>query len=82
MAVCNNCGPGRVGQFNSQNAMNGWCGDLALPAESRLSHGSIETENYTGTRLQGATDKVTWQWLELFQSGNGCENSRIQQRTT
>ena len=49
--VGNNCGHSRIGQFNSQNAMNGWCGELALPPKSRLSHGSIGSENHTGNRL-------------------------------
>jgi len=30
--VCNNCGHSRAGKYNSQDAMNGWCGGLALPA--------------------------------------------------
>jgi len=32
--VSNSCGHSRVARFNSQNAKNGWCGGLALPANT------------------------------------------------
>jgi hypothetical protein len=30
----NNCGHSRIDQFDSQDAANGWCGELALPANT------------------------------------------------
>lgn len=52
VAEHNNCSHIRAGQFDTQNATNGWGGELALPARSRL----IQRRTAVSIRLPDGCD--------------------------
>ena len=52
--LSNNCGHSRVGRFDSQNAMNGRCGGLALSATTCLSQTSLSCHYRVRSTLKPA----------------------------